>query len=134
MPPLRLLANDKRHMKKMQITRVQAQNIKGRHFNYEIGPVTLIAGPNFSGKSTILDAIQIGLSGFHPSLPKRSNDVFVLASASPMKVAIGFSDDTTNRREWHDVKGSVKTTENLEAVDLIDSESFPMMLNPSEYF
>lgn len=49
----------------MQITRIKT-NVKGYERGIDLGPATLIVGPNFSGKTALLSALRLGLSGFMP--------------------------------------------------------------------
>ena len=42
----------------MRLTRVGAENLKGRSFAYDLSPETAIVGENFTGKTSIIDAIR----------------------------------------------------------------------------
>lgn len=52
-------------MRAMHITRIKT-NVKGYERGESFGPATLIVGPNFSGKTAMLSALRLGLSGFMP--------------------------------------------------------------------
>ena len=83
----------------MHITQVTAKNLKGRTFAHDLKPLTLIVGPNFSGKTAIVEAIRLCLLGYIPELGKRTSDSFELSSASRMDVALTFQDGPLPRLE-----------------------------------
>lgn len=63
----------------MKLKTITADNVKGRNIKCTFGPVNLFVGPSFSGKTAVLDAIKLGLLGYHPKLGKRSAATFSLA-------------------------------------------------------
>jgi len=82
------------------ITRVKASNVKGLSFDDALGPITLLTGANHTGKTARLDAIRVGLLGYHPRLPQTNQGTFKLAGGSPMLVDLWIDEDKI-RREWH---------------------------------
>jgi len=82
------------------ITRVKASNVKGLSFDDALEPITLLTGANHTGKTARLDAIRIGLLGYHPRLPQTNQGTFKLAGGSPMLVDLWLDDDKI-KREWH---------------------------------
>lgn len=86
-----------------QIKRVKIQGLKDRNTSYDLGPVTVLVGGSFSGKTAVLDAIRLGLLGWHPKLGRRPADVMKLAGGL-LRVELEF-DDKTIVREWQTVKG-----------------------------
>jgi DNA repair exonuclease SbcCD ATPase subunit len=91
----------------MRINRVDYKNLKGRT-GYEIlGAATLIWGPNFAGKTTILDAIKLALLGYHPAHDKTGRGVMELGSADEVSVAVTPEDGRTVGRKWTRQDGRV---------------------------
>lgn len=76
-----------------RIKSISGQNFKGRTFTTPLATRTLIAGPNFSGKTTITEAIRLALLGKLPELGSRNSDAFDLASGGAMEVSIVLTDD-----------------------------------------
>ena len=64
----------------MKITRVEAENLKGRSFAYDLSPQVAIVGENFSGKTSIIDAIRLALIGYIPELGKLPSATWQLSS------------------------------------------------------
>ena len=48
------------------LKKIKARAFKGRSFEHSLGPVTLIHGGNFLGKTAVADAIRIALLGYSP--------------------------------------------------------------------
>jgi len=84
-------------------------NVKGRSGEYAIGPVSVVVGDNFSGKSAILTAARLALIGYDPALGKTPGATWQLASGSEMSVALWKDKATNCRRTWSLVKGGVTT-------------------------
>jgi|GEM_PF-1283429 len=88
----------------MKLTGVRAKNFKGRDFDYKLSGVTVFTGPNFSGKTAVLDAIRVGLIGYLPRLGKQPSATWKLAGAGEkMEVAID-TDTTTLSHIWRPTK------------------------------
>lgn len=119
----------------MILTTIEATGLKGRTFKYELGPATVFTGPSFSGKTAALDAVKIGLLGFHPRLGKRPADTIKLAAGGAMRVRLELEQTPTPglhrtiERGFHLEKGSAKAT-----TEEHDSLLQPAMLDATEYF
>jgi hypothetical protein len=77
----------------MRITRVEAKNLKGRSFTYDLSPEVAIVGENFTGKTSIIDAIRLALIGYIPELGKLPKATAQLASG-PMEARVEFENNT----------------------------------------
>ena len=88
------------------IKNIAARNVKGRSFDYALGPVTIFTGPNAAGKTAIAEAIRVGLTGQHAKLGKR--DLTLLAGGANMAIAVEFSDGKASTHEWTQKNGSWK--------------------------
>lgn len=77
----------------MRITRVEAENLKGRSFAYDLSPEVAIVGENFTGKTSIIDAIRLALMGYLPELGKLPKATAQLASG-PMEARVTFENNT----------------------------------------
>ena len=104
-------------------------NIKGRAINADLEPLTAITGPNWSGKTSHVDAIQLAMSGWHPNAGKQNQAIFKFAKGTDLTTAITLDDGRTVSRNWELKRGAVKRTENvpggLEIPDvLIDARAF----------
>lgn len=82
------------------ISTLSVVNLKGATKQYLLSPLTYIHGPNKSNKSTVIDAIQIALLGYHPAQAKTNAGTMELASADSMSVAVGFADGSTVYRGY----------------------------------
>lgn len=69
--------------------------------SYQFNNATYITGDNGSGKSTILQAIQLGLLGYIPGIPKRNADIFEHCNnGMSMGVKLTFDTDDYIQRTW----------------------------------
>ena len=90
------------------ITKVEASNLKGYSFSYKLEPLTIIAGPNFSGKTAVLEAIRLALLGYIPEVGKRDSATMELASERSLSVSLSYSDrPEPTVRTWNEGKPSV---------------------------
>lgn len=112
----------------MKINRVAAKNIKGRTFDHELKPVTVIVGNSFGGKTAILDAIKLGLLGWHPKYGRKPSGTFRLASGTAMSVMLETDSGEAINRSWKLERGSVK------AVGPEDETVPALLLDCREYF
>lgn len=101
----------------MKIQKISALRFKNRSFSHDLQAVNLIVGDSFSGKTAVLDAIVVGLLGFHPDLGKRTVDTGDLFSG-PASVTLEYDNSTTQERKWTVEKGKVsdKTIGNADSV------------------
>ena len=93
-------------------------NVKNKHV--DISDKNMLVGRNGSGKSTVLNAIQIALLGYIPGTNKQNKDIFNHASASPMKVMVTFDNGYYICRTYTKQKTTVKC----------DVDMFPAELDP----
>lgn len=94
----------------MKIKNVAAAGLKGLIFDWDLAPVTLVVGDSFSGKTAVLDALRLGLLGYHPGLGKRPGDTFRLSGASNLVVDITLDDGKRIGRRWARDGQSIKYT------------------------
>lgn len=117
----------------MKIESISAVNVKGRDFSHKLGPVTVIYGDNFSGKTAILDAIRIGLLGYHSKLGKQGSKLWKLAGQTRMQMSVllDFADGHRIFNEWNQkTDGTVSMTS-----DIPDGLNTPaILLDTNEYF
>ena len=124
----------------MRITTVEATNLKGRTFKYNLEPMNLIVGENFTGKTSIIDAIRLALIGYIPELGKLPRATWELSSGSEMEAKVSFNQVFTHPAGDEPFSaevsvsaqmsgGTVKLTRNTPH----DFGSIPL-LNASAYF
>lgn len=104
----------------MRIKRVALSNWKGITKAFDLGPVTLIVGPNGSGKTAITTAIKFALTGQLPVFGKKAQSLYRLAEdperAGTMSVALSTSPDGVITHEWsRSEKGVVSYAGNIPA-------------------
>lgn len=109
------------------ISRLVTTNTKGRSFNLAFDPLTLIVGPNFAGKTTVLDSIRLALIGKLPEAAKNA-DIFKMSSGSKMGIALHLSNDIViSRDHWSD--GESVRSSGTDAAEYVTP-----LLNSAEYF
>jgi AAA domain len=113
----------------MTLTKISGLNIKGRSFSHQLGPITIVSGPNASGKSAILATLRLCLLGYEPTLGRKKPDIFQLASAATMTGAVEFSDGKTNS---FDLKANAKGV--VSGSFKLDREIPAILLDSKEYF
>lgn len=92
----------------MKITRISAQNFKGRSFVTDLSDITVLVGDNFSGKSSRSEAATLALAGFLPSIERRPFNLYDrLSSGNPMSVQVDFDDGRYIRRDYAKKDSSV---------------------------
>ena len=112
------------------LTKITARGMKGRTFSYDLHPATLIVGPNFSGKTSIVEAVRLALLGHIPEVGKKPSATMELASGSELQVEATLSSGETLRRRWWLERGAVR---NEHAVT--DPERFAApLLDAAAYF
>ena len=103
----------------MKINQITATNVKGRSFDHELKPLTIITGENAKGKTAITDAITIAMLGYHPSLGKTNKATAKLAGAGAvMEVNASFDNGTELKRRWELKKTGTSLKTEGEAKDL----------------
>lgn len=85
-------------MKTLRIQRIEATGIKGQEIDFCPAPVTLISGPNYSGKTAYKLALEWAWLGYVPSLGKTNQAIFELCDGERMCVHVKTEDgDAANR-------------------------------------
>ena len=113
----------------MKIKNITASGLKSGHFSHALGPVTLVTGDNFSGKTARLDAIRLGLIGYVPELGRQNGATFGLCAGSELDVGLTFDSGATMYRRWRMERGSIKATMTGELPTIP-----PVLMDPAEYF
>lgn len=111
----------------MKIQNVSLTNFKKTaRASYEFQGLNVITGGNFAGKTSVVQAIQLAIAGFLPSLGKTAAATFQLASASPMAVALTTDDGKTITRTWRQAGKTVKLTTvgDPPALNILAAEDF----------
>lgn len=89
---------------------------------YEINDgVTYFVGPNGVGKSTVLEAIQLGLLGYIPGYGKTNESIIKHASGPSLSISLVLDNDISIDRTWTRSGSSVRSTtdiKNSESKDL----------------
>jgi energy-coupling factor transporter ATP-binding protein EcfA2 len=113
----------------MKIKRLKTKNLKGRTLDIEPGDLNVIVGDNWSGKTTVLTAVRIGLLGYDPAVGKR--ETFANAAGSDMAVTLLLDEPNYIERRWRTVRGSVKA----ETTQPADWPGVPsLLLDVNDYF
>jgi len=82
------------------ITKLTLSGLKGQEREHLLGPLTLLKGPNGSGKTATLQAMMIGFLGYEPRLGRRPEATMSLAENGRMTVEIGTGDGFGVSREF----------------------------------
>jgi DNA repair exonuclease SbcCD ATPase subunit len=112
----------------MRITNLTAAGLKVCGFSDALGPVTVVTGQNFAGKTARLDAIRLGLAGYVPELGRTSAATMQLARGSEIRVSLGLDDGRQITRSWKVTRGR----SHYEGPN--DGICPPVLLDPSVYF
>ena len=70
------------------ITKLSFSGLKGQEREHSLGPLTLLEGPNGSGKTATLQAVMIGFLGYEPRLGKRPEATMSLAQNGRITVEL----------------------------------------------
>jgi energy-coupling factor transporter ATP-binding protein EcfA2 len=113
----------------MKITRISGTNFKGASFTHHPGDITIFHGPNGHGKSSVLEALRLGMLGYDPRIPRKNPDIFrAFSSGDRMKVEVEFDNGKANTVELVEKKGVVKG-------EIAINEEFPdYLLDLSQYW
>lgn len=82
------------------ITKLTLSGLKGQEREHLLGPLTLLKGPNGSGKTATLQAMMIGFLGYEPRLGRRPEATMSLAENGRMTVEIAAHDGFGVSREF----------------------------------
>lgn len=117
----------------MRVKNIQARNLKGRTFDRKLGTATIIAGPNDTGKTAMIDAVRLALFGRLPGR-KTAPAIFELSSATTLAVDAELENGATTiavTRQWtkkgQSVKGKEEGTDQLPPLPEV-------LLDANEYF
>ena len=80
------------------ITSIRYTNIKGRSNAHALKAVNLVVGDNSSGKTALLDSLDIATIGYlaRPQVGRTNSELFKLASGPYMEVEATLSDGRRN--------------------------------------
>lgn len=85
----------------MKIKKLRYTGIKNRSQEIAFtGTCTAIVGNNRTGKTTVRDAILLGMTGQHPDLPKTNPGIMRLAGGPMMEVEVQMENGERVRRTW----------------------------------
>jgi DNA repair exonuclease SbcCD ATPase subunit len=74
------------------LARLTVRNVKGVNGDWQLKPITILTGPNWSGKTALLEAITILMCGHVPAIGKRPIDTKTLMSGKSMRLTGNFED------------------------------------------
>ena len=120
----------------MKIKRLEIFNMhRFDHKIYDFEDVNYLEGENGAGKSTILQAIQLGILGYIPGQNKTNASIFMHANGPSMSIKVFLQDDTLTdvviTRTFSKVKNSVTSSvtivpEGIEVQELISDIELPV--------
>jgi DNA repair exonuclease SbcCD ATPase subunit len=113
----------------MKITKLSAAGLKAGDFSHDLGAVTVIAGDNFKGKTSRLEAVRLALMGYLPELGNKPALTMQLARGATMGVRVELEDGRSIEQGWSIQQGQVKTKRLAGELDVP-----PVLLDPNEYF
>jgi hypothetical protein len=117
----------------MRITRVEAENLKGRSFAYDLSPQVAIVGDNFSGKTSIIDAIRLALIGYIPELGKLPKATAQLASDQYMAVSLSFDQGECTQLIVKDGRVTRFQEKGLDEIPLLNAAAYLGMRDRERY-
>lgn len=120
----------------MYVSQVSARNFKGGAFTHNLGPITVILGDNFTGKTSIPDAIRLALSGYLPNIGKTAGALYGALATNPdeagiMTVAVEFDNE---RRSSITFARTAKGATSVEGAVPADLALNPMLLDVRTFF
>lgn len=114
---------------------IKSLTIMGMHnvdcVTYDFMNMVYLNGRNGAGKSTIIQAIQLGILGYIPGTNKTNAAIFKHCNGKHMSVQITFDNGVKILRQWDaagkEVKASVITEpENLDIMSILDKATLPV--------
>lgn len=109
---------------------IQFAGVKNRAGSYPLTRKVVIGGPNFSGKSTIVEAVRLVLLGRLPELGEQNQDTFDMCGGEHMTVEARTDNALTFSRSWRPGRAGIEQVKHLpDGVSL----NIPL-LNADEYF
>jgi len=112
------------------IKRINFTNVKGTTRDLALGHMTLITGPQGSGKTSVIDALQLAVLGYHPELGRTAKGIYKLASAANDSLSVSIETTTGQNitRQWKPTGKSIKAISTGEAppfvVAALDGNAF----------
>ncbi len=118
----------------MKLSSVSYTNFKGASASHKLAPLNLITGPNARGKTRIIQAIEVALCGFLPTLPRTNQGLWTLSSGERMDVDVEIDKGWSLARSWlRDKKGTIRADSSLSCSDPV--LQFPsVLIAADEYF
>lgn len=110
------------------ITKLLMANVKGISREFDLAPVTLVQGGNYTGKTAMAQAIRIGLLGYDPRLGKLASATYGLASGERMQIGLEFKSGEPVTRAWAMRRGKLVSEGAKEPL------TEPMLLDIDQYF
>lgn len=110
------------------ITKLLMANVKGISREFDLAPVTLVQGGNYTGKTAMAQAIRIGLLGYDPRLGKLASATYGLASGERMQIGLEFEAGEPVTRAWAMRRGKLVSEGAKEPL------TEPMLLDIDQYF
>lgn len=111
------------------INLLSATGLKSGDFDHKLTPLNVIIGDNFTGKTSVLDAVRLALAGYLPELGKTASATKELARDGKLTVNARCEDGTTRQRTWNTVRGTFKASE-IGIGAIVN----PVLMDPSVYF
>ena len=108
-------------MKIESIRIIGMHNVKDRTYN--LNDMNYLFGHNGSGKSTVLQAIQLAVLGYIPGTDKTKSAIFAHANGNSMSVELHLDNGTRIIRQWY------KTSKGI----IEDFRTIPDGINPADY-
>ena len=108
-------------MKIESIRIIGMHNVKDRTYN--LNDMNYLFGHNGSGKSTVLQAIQLAVLGYIPGTDKTKSAIFAHANGDAMSVELHLDNGTRIIRQWY------KTSKGI----IEDFKTIPDGINPADY-
>lgn len=93
-----------------RLASIQAVNVKSPAFRYDLSAVNVVTGPNYGFKTAILQAVQLALLGYVPSLPKTNAGIFSLSCGQAMEVEARLTDGKVLTRSFVQKGGTIKAS------------------------
>lgn len=120
----------------MHINQVTCQNFKGFTGSRALGPLTVIVGDNFTGKTTIPDAIRLALTGYLPQIGKLPGATYGALAGNPddagtMGVSVRFD---TGRESKLTFAKSKKGAVSVDGAVPMDLALNPMLVDVRTFF
>lgn len=110
----------------MKLTRISAIGLKSSAFQTPLEPVTMLTGPNYTGKTSRLDAIRLALIGYLPEIGLRGTSE--LANGPQIIVTAEMDTGAANTRSWTKNGRGWKTSEQTQFTVP------PVLMDSSVYF